>query len=219
MEIWLDTADTQSIKKATRLGLLCGVTTNPSVVALSGRSLKNLLKDLLHEQEGPIAVQVDEDKIFEMVQQGQNLYSFSNRIIVKVPVTQNGLETIQLLSRQGIPTIATTIFYPHQALMAALAGADYVAPYLSHIEKNGEDPWQTLKTIVQIFQNYRLKTRILGASLSSIDHFIKCASIGIYGVTLKEHLLEELVGNQFLTTQALEVFAQANPTFEFSLNG
>lgn len=217
MEIWLDSVNAQSIKKATRLGLLSGVTTNPSIVAANERPLENLLKDLLHEQEGPIAVQVDEGEIFEMVQQGQSFYAFSNRIIVKVPVTQNGLEAIQLLSRQGIPTIGTTIFYPHQALMAALAGANYVAPYLKHIEKNGEDPWQILKTIIQIFQNYRIKTKILGASLSSIEHFIQCASIGIYAVTVKENLLEQLIGNQPLTMQALEAF-HAKPAFEFSLN-
>src|SRR5947209_968437 len=133
MDIWLDTSNIRMVQKAIRFGILAGVTTNPSIIAQSQRSLEEVLEDLLHYQEGPVTAQVVAEETREMVQQGQNLFAFSNRIIVKVPITKNGLEAIHLLSRQGIPTMATVLFSPRQALMAALAGANYVAPYLSRM--------------------------------------------------------------------------------------
>ena len=150
-------------------------------------------------------------------QQGQMLYSLSKRLIIKVPVTQKGLEAIHLLSRQGIPTMGTTIFYAHQALMAALAGVKYVAPYLSHIERTGGDPWLELKTMNQIFQHYQLDTKIIGASLKSIEHVMKCASTGIHGITIKDEVFEELIADQSLTTQALQTFVNSQLSTEISV--
>lgn len=208
MDIWLDTGNIKTIKSAVKTGILSGVTTNPAIIAQTKRELEDLLEDLLHYQEGPVAVQVTGEEIADMVQQGQNFYSFSNRIVVKVPVTKSGLEAIHLLSRQGIPTMGTVVFHPHQALMAAHAGASYVAPYVSKIEQAGGDPWLTLKTMLQVFQNYRLKTKILGASIGSIDQVIKCATTGIYGITVKDALFEELIADQPLTTEAMKAFNQ-----------
>lgn len=206
MEIWLDTSNIHKIQKALHLGLLSGVTTNPTIIGQSKKSLELVLADLLHYQEGPIAVQVVADKADDMVQQGQNLFSYSSRIIVKVPATQEGLEAIHLLSRQGIPTMATVIFNSRQALMAALVGADYVAPYLSHVEEAGEDPWTLLASMQRIFYNYRLKTKVLGASLKSIEQVIKCAEIGIYGVTVKDELFEELTQDHPMTLKRMQIF-------------
>lgn len=207
MDIWLDTANIRMIQKGIKVGIVSGVTTNPAIIAQAKRPFDDLLEDLMHYQEGPVAIQVTASETSEMVQQGQNLYSFSNRIIVKVPITKNGLEALHLLSRQGIQTMATVIFHPHQALMAALAGANYVAPYLSRMEKAGEDPWTALKTMMQMFQNYRLKTKILGASISSIEQVVKCATTGIYGITIKDAVFEELIADQPLTMQAMQAFS------------
>lgn len=207
MEIWLDSSNIRMIQKAVRVGIISGITTNPLIIAQAQRNVEELLKDLMHYQEGPVAVQVTGSETSEMVQQGQNLYAYSNRIIVKVPITKNGLEAIHLLSRQGIPTMATVIFKPHQALMAALAGADYIAPYLNRIEQVGEDPWQLLKTVQQILQNYRLETKILGASINSIEQVEKCASTGIFGITVKDNIFEELIADQPMTMQAMQSFA------------
>lgn len=206
MEIWLDTTNIRTVQKAVKLGLLAGVTTNPTLIALSERSLEEVLEDLLHYQEGPVTAQVVAGEASEMVQQGQNLHSMSNRLIIKVPMTKNGLEAIHLLSRQGIPTMATVIFHPHQALLAALAGADYVAPYLGHIEKTGGNPWNTLKSIIHIFQTYRFTTKVLGASLSSIEHVMQCAEAGIYGVTLKDNIFDALIETDAMTLKRVEQF-------------
>lgn len=208
MDIWLDTTNIRTVQKAVRFGLLSGVTTNPALIAQSKRDLEEVLEDLLHYQEGPVTAQVVSDDVNEMVQQGQSLYSLSNRLIIKVPVTENGLEAIHLLSRQGIPTMGTVIFQPRQALMAALAGADYVAPYLGRIEKAGGDPWIVLKSILHIFQIYRLNTKILGASLQTVEQIIQYAEIGIYGVTVKDDLFEKLIENDAMTLQGVGQFAK-----------
>lgn len=208
MDIWLDTANIKTIQRAVRVGILSGVTTNPSLIVQTKREMEDVLEDLLHYQEGPVTAQVVAEDIHEMVQQGQTLYSISNRIIVKVPITKNGLEAIHLLARQGIPTMATVIFHPRQALMAALAGANYVAPYLSRIEKIGEDPWASLETMAKIFENYRLQTKILGASLSSVEQVIKCAEVGIYGVTIKEDVFEKMIEDHSATLQGVQQFVE-----------
>lgn len=208
MDIWLDTTNIHTIKKAARFGLLSGVTTNPTLIAQSKRSLKDVLDDLLHYQEGPVTAQVVSDDVNEIVQQGQSLYSFSNRLIIKVPLTKNGLEAIHLLSRQGIRTMATVIFSARQALMASLAGADYVAPYLGRLEKMGEDPWQILHTIVHLFTTYRLKTKILGASLQTVDDVLKCAEMGICAVTVKDDLFEQLIETDEMTIKGAQQFAK-----------
>jgi transaldolase len=208
MEIWLDTSNVRLVQKAVRHGILCGVTTNPTIIAESGRSTEEVLEDLLHYQEGPVTAQVNAESTAEMVQQGKDLFSFSNRIIVKVPITKSGLEAIHLLSRQGIPTMATVLFSPRQALMASLAGADYLAPYLSRLEKAGEDPWQALQSMVRILANYRLTTKILGASINSVEQVIRCAEIGIYGITVKDEIFEWLVEDHPLTVQGVQKFAE-----------
>lgn len=207
MDIWLDTTNIQTIQQAVKLGLLAGVTTNPTLIAQSKKSLKGVVEDLLHHQEGFITVQVVTDDVEEIVQQGQNLHLISNRLITKVPLTKNGLEAIHLLSRQGIPTMATLIFHPHQALMAALAGADYVAPYVGRLEKMGGDPWAMLRAIKTIFQTYQINTQILAASLHSIEHVIRCAEIGVYGVTVKDEIFGKLIATDSSTLKGAEQFA------------
>lgn len=207
MDIWLDTTKIKTVQKAVRFGLLSGVTTNPSLIAESKRDVDEVLEDLLHYQEGPVAVQVVADETAEMVQQGQNFYSFSNRLIIKVPLSKNGLEALQLLSRQGMTTMATAIFSARQGLMAALAGADYIAPYVGRIENNGGDPWSLLKQMTHLLTTYRMKTKILAASLNSVDHVLKAAETGIYGVTVRENLFEKLIESDPQTLECMEKFA------------
>jgi len=207
MEIWLDTANALAVERAKRLGVLGGVTTNPSLIAEEKKkNLKDLLKELLHHQEGPLAVQVMSDDTSEMVQQGQTLFSYSNRIVIKVPMTKKGLEALHLLSRQGIPTLATMVYSTRQALMAAIAGADYIAPYVSQLENHQGDPCVTLTSMMKIFQNYQLKTKILGASIKDVDQAMRCAEIGVYGITVKESIFEKLVEDHSLTPERLQKF-------------
>ena len=207
MDIWLDTTNIQIVQKGVKVGLLSGMTTNPTLISHSQRALEEVLEDLLHYQEGPVAAQVVAEEVSEMVHQGQILHSLSNRLIIKIPVTKIGLEAIHLLSRQGIMTMATVIYHPRQALMAALAGADYVAPYIGRLEKINKDPWTMLKTIIHLFHTYRIQTKILGASLNSVEQVLQCAEAGIYGVTVKDELFEKLIEDDSLTLKDVEQFA------------
>ncbi len=206
MDIWLDTTQSAVVRKALGLGIVTGVTTNPSLIAADGRNIDNILSELLHCQEGPVAVQVLGKTAAEMVLEGQNYYCFSNRLVIKVPITQEGLTAISQLSQQGIPTMATALATSAQALTAALAGADYIAPYISRIEKAGEDPFTLLATIVRIYDKSNFKTRILGASLKTVEDLLRCAEIGIYGVTINGELFDKLTEDHPLTTDWMAKF-------------
>lgn len=215
MEFWLDTTNSEAVEKAARLGILAGITTNPSLLANDPRDTVEIIKCLLNIQEGPVAVQVLADDAETMILQGQKLYDLSERIIVKVPITQAGLEAIHQLSSDYIPTMATILFHPKQALMAAMAGANYIAPYISRIEKVGEDPWKILHSIKHIYKNYEIDTKILGASISSIEQMMKCAEMGIAAITLRDTLFNELVADDTLTLQGIKQFeAQWNKKSE-----
>ncbi|MCE2982480.1 MAG: hypothetical protein LW832_02825 [Parachlamydia sp.] len=208
MEIWLDTTQIETIQYAERLGILKGVTTNPTLIAGAKRPMQALLEEILQVQEGFVTVQATGRTWQEMVKQGQALYAFSNRIIVKVPITKQGLEAIHTLASEGIPTMATVLFHPRQALMAALAGAYYVAPYLSRIEAGGENPMEMLAMTQDIFRNYQLQTKILAASIHHVQQVLQCASLGIFGATLKADLFEKLIVDHPLTEEGVDRFEE-----------
>ncbi len=207
MEIWMDTTHPEDVVKAFKMGVLGGITTNPTLIAQNGNGTKSILDAMLHHQEGPVAIQVLAEQAEGMVNQGQMFFDLSDRLIIKIPVTENGLEAIYRLSRQGIPTMATALFDPRQAIMAALAGANYLAPYIGQIEASQNDPWDILSIITKAIQNYKLPTKILGASIKNTNHFVKCAEMGIWGVTLKPRIFEEIISDHPLTLDAIKQFS------------
>lgn len=207
MNIWLDTTNARLIQKAIRLGILSGVTTNPSIIENSQGSIDTVLKNLLHYQEGPVAVQVTSTEVKKIVQEGQKLFLISNRLIIKVPVTEEGLEAIHLLSRQGIPTMGTAVYDLRQGFMAALAGAHYVAPFIGRIENNGKNPWEILRSLIHLLNSYKLKTKVLAASIPTVDHVIECAKLGVYGVTVKDSVFEQLISSPASTIESTDEFA------------
>lgn len=193
MLIWLDTTNLETIQKATNMGLLFGVTTNPIILSESGKTVDTVLGELLHHQEGPLAIQVIAEDTHGMVDQAKSLYRYSERVIVKIPVTKQGIEAIHILSDEEIPTMATAIFHPYQAFLASMAGANFVAPYLSHIEKSGRNPVDALKSIMDILQKNQLSTEVLAAAIDSIELFQQCAEMGIPHITIKDKLFHDLV--------------------------
>lgn len=207
MKIWLDTTNLDTIRQASNLGILYGVTTNPALISQSQLSLKEVLQSLLEQQEGPITGQVLAADIQGMVEQGNALYNLSDRIIVKIPVSEQGLEAINILSKQGICVMATIVLHPHQALLAAIAGARYVAPYVSHIEQLGSNPWGDLESMQKTFNHYAFPTEILAASLRSVAHVQKCAEMGIPHVTIKDKLFQELIATTAPTQERIDHFA------------
>lgn len=207
MEIWLDTCDSQTIINANRLGIIYGVTTNPSILASANESHDKILNRLLEVQDGPLAVQVTAMHAKEMIKQALALHSFSDRIIVKIPVIQEGLVAIKALVEEGVSVMATAVFYPNQALLAAIAGADYIAPYLGRMLDEDLDAFEALDVMVKIYQNHQFKTKILAAALRTTDQITACATAGIPAVTLKSTLFSQFVANDKSTLNCLKAFA------------
>ena len=216
MEFWLDTINPKSVQNAARLGLLTGVTTNPELLG-KAKQVEASLQALLASFEGPLVVQVHAGSGDDMLAQGKALYDFSDRIIVKVPVTKEGLAAIHALTISQIPTMGTCVFGPEQALVASKAGADYVALYLTRLDKAGGDSVDLLKTCVRIFTNYKLETKLLAASISHIEQVEKCAELGIHAVTMKESIFDHLVEEHPLTLDSIQRFNECQKAEDASL--
>lgn len=204
MDIWLDTVDTKLITLAYRLGILTGVTTNPSLIGKSDKNLEENIKELLKCQSGPVTVQVTAADHPSIIEQTETLHDFSERIIVKIPVTQEGLKAMNALSHLEIPIMATAIFSSYQALLACHNGVKYIAPYYSKLSH----PLDTLEEILLTVDRYDFKTEIVVASLRSSDDLDDCFHLGVDAVTLKENLFNHLIEDQRGTFEALDTFSK-----------
>lgn len=207
MEIWLDTINFTLIKRAKEMGLLHGVTTNPSILATSKKSPEDTLDTIVELQSGPVTIQVTEETHEKMIDQAKVFCDLSDQVIVKVPVTEEGLITIAHLNHLEIPTMATVIFTPMQALLAAQAGASYLAPYLSRIEDAGKDGIETLKIMVELMERYKFETKVLAASIRSVEQIAQCSKIGVHAITVKEEIFETLTETHPLTLESAKRFS------------
>lgn len=206
MEIWLETSNLEAVQKAHRMGVLHGVSTNPTIAARAGLPLEELLKKLLDSQDGPVAAQVVSAKADTMILQGLALASFSDRMVVKVPVTREGLQAIHQLSQKKIPVIGTAVFDLNQTLLAARSGADYISPCFSHICEAEQDGIEVIRAMVRLLRDYGFPARILAASLRSTQQARDCCSLGIHAVDLNEALFEEYVQDHPMTVKTLKGF-------------
>ncbi|MFA6915900.1 MAG: transaldolase family protein [Parachlamydiales bacterium] len=207
MEIWIDTANDKFIEKIAELGITTGVTTNPSIASISNYPLEKLISILLQIQDGYVAVQVIADDYEGIVQQAQILHAISPRIVVKIPVIQEGLKAIKALSQRGVNTLATAIFEPSQALLAFLAGANYLAPYLGKIEDLGKDPLEVLEEIQAIKELYGFEGKIMAAGIRGPSLITECAKRGICAVTVPEGVLRNYLDDNTNTLAALLQFS------------
>lgn len=208
MEIWADSTDFEFINMMKKLGVLHGVTTNPSLVASCCYSLEELLVHLLQRQDGPVAAQVVAEKADEMKKQGEELHAFSERIIVKVPVTSEGIQAIHHLTEKSIPVMATAIFAPYQALFAFKAGAHYLAPYVGRIADIGDKPFDTIAYIQNIQKNYQYPGKIIAAGIRSTEHVSQCAKLGVNAITFSRKIYNQISEEHPGTLQALQEFAK-----------
>lgn len=207
MEIWMDTGDADAISAMRSYGIVYGVTTNPSILAKANDSPEKVINNLLEAQDGPVAVQVFSDEAEAMVREALALRAISDRIVVKVPVTQQGLMTIRQLNSKKIPVMATTVFQITQALSAALAGADYLAPYVSRMYNSGIDAIESLRIMQSMYDRYQFKTKLIGAALQSMEQVIACVEIGIAAMTLKDSVFQQFIADDPYTLESLEGFA------------
>src|ERR1700722_10778780 len=195
MEIWLDTIDLKTIEDAAGLGWLAGITTNPAILSSGGQVDRALLERLLEVQSNKVAVQVTTNTAHQMIGEARQLFKLSDRFLIKVPVTKEGLHVMHALSKEGIPTLGTAVFHPRQVLLATLAGAVYVAPYVSHMANQGIDVWKALTIMQVILTTHDFKTKIMVAALTEVDEIRRFAQLGIDAATLPEKLFTSFIGD------------------------
>ena len=193
MEFFLDTADVDSIRELSETGLVDGVTTNPSLVAKSGKDFFTILKEISKVVSGPISAEVTALDTDGMVAEGKKLSKIAKNIVVKLPLTQEGLKACKKLTEKKIKTNVTLCFSPTQALIAAKSGATFISPFVGRLDDIGENGMDLIQKIKDIYSNYqKLNTKILVASVRNMEHVAQAAIIGADVVTLPPKILEEL---------------------------
>lgn len=207
MKIFIDTANVEEIKMAAELGVVDGVTTNPSLIAKEGRKLNDVLNEICSIVDGPISgeIKATTTNWKDMVSEGKEIASLHKNMVVKIPMNKDGLIAVKELNKLGIKTNVTLIFSSTQALLAAKAGATFVSPFVGRIDDIGKDGIELIEEIKCIFDNYNIKTEIIAASIRSPLHVSKCAEIGVDIATIPYKVLMQMVNNP-LTSQGIEKF-------------
>ena len=205
MKIFLDTANLEVIKKYNDMGLLDGITTNPSLLSKEGGDPQKTMEEISRIIKGDVSLEVVAVNYEGMMEQGRRLRKYGDNVVVKVPMTAEGLKACKALTAEGIPVNVTLIFSPNQAILAAKAGAKYVSPFIGRLDDVGKDGMNLIREIKQIYPNYDFKTQILVASIRHPMHVVDAAKIGADVVTLPPAVLEKMLKHQ-LTDIGLKNF-------------
>ncbi|APM38379.1 fructose-6-phosphate aldolase [Clostridium kluyveri] len=192
MKLFIDTANVDEIRKANDMGIICGVTTNPSLIAKEGRNFKEVVKEITDIVDGPISAEVISLEWNGMVKEARELVKIHKNIVIKIPMTQEGLKAVKVLSQEGIKTNVTLIFSAAQALLAAKAGASYVSPFLGRLDDVGMDGIKLIEEIVTIFKVQNIVTEIIAASIRGPIHVVKCAALGSHIATVPYKVLVQM---------------------------
>ena len=208
MQFFLDTADTKKIRELYKTGLVDGVTTNPSLIAKSGKDFFETLEEISSFVKGPISAEVTATELEGMIEEGKKLSRISKNIVIKLPLTIDGLKASNFFADQRINTNVTLCFSAAQALIAAKSKATYISPFIGRLDDIGENGMQLIQQIKTIYQNFpEFKTKILVASIRSLDHVIESAIIGADVVTIPPQILEQLYDHH-LTKKGLDAFLE-----------
>lgn len=207
MKLFIDTANVDDIRKANDMGVICGVTTNPSLIAKEGRDFNEVIREIAAIVDGPISgeVKATTTDAEGMIKEGREIAAIHPNMIVKIPMTVEGLKAVKVLSGEGIKTNVTLIFTANQALLAARAGATYVSPFLGRLDDIGQPGIQLIEDIVTIFDNYGLETEIIAASIRNTIHVHDCALAGADIATIPWSVIEQMTKHP-LTDQGIEKF-------------
>lgn len=205
MKIFIDTANIEQIKEARDLGILDGVTTNPSLIAREGRGFLELVKEICSVVSGPVSVEVTSVRHEEMVAEAKSHASLAENVVVKIPFIRDGLKAIKKLGGEGIRTNATLVFSPSQALLAAKAGATYVSPFIGRLDDISHFGMEVVRDMREIFDNYDFRTKILVASVRHPVHVVEAAMAGADVATVPFDVIEKLLDHP-LTDRGQERF-------------
>lgn len=205
MKIFIDTANVEDIKKANDMGVICGVTTNPSLIAKEGREFIEVVKEITNIVDGPISAEVISLESEEMVKEARELVKIHKNIVIKIPMTIEGLKAVKILSAENINTNVTLIFSATQALLAARAGATYVSPFLGRLDDIGNEGMNLIEEIVEIFNVHDIDTEIIAASIRNPIHVIQAARIGAHISTIPYNVIVQMTKHP-LTDLGIERF-------------
>lgn len=209
MKFFVDTAIVEEIKKANDMGVICGVTTNPSLIAKSGRDFAEVIKEITDIVDGPISgeVKATTQDAEGMIAEGREIAKIHPNMVVKIPMTVEGLKAVKQLSKEGIKTNVTLIFNANQALLAARAGAAYVSPFLGRLDDISVPGVDLIKTIAEIFAIHDIETEIIAASIRNPIHIIDCALAGADIATVPYGVIESMTKHP-LTDAGIAKFVQ-----------
>ncbi len=207
MKFFIDTANVEEIKEANDLGVICGVTTNPSLIAKEGRDFGEVIAQIAAIVDGPISGEVKATTVDSegMIKEGREIAKIHPNMVVKIPMTEDGLKAVKQLSSEGIKTNVTLIFSANQALLAARAGATYVSPFLGRLDDIGQPGIELVENIVTIFDNYGIETEIIAASIRNPVHVMQCALAGADIATVPYGVIKTMISHP-LTTKGIEKF-------------
>ena len=209
MKFFIDTANVEEIKKAVELGIVDGVTTNPSLVAKEGRDFFEVVKEITEIVDGPISAEVISLEADKMVEEAEELVKKINNdnLVIKIPMCKEGLKATKILSKKGIKTNVTLVFSTAQALLAAKAGATYVSPFVGRLDDIGDDGIALIEDIVNIFAIYNISTEIIAASIRTPAHVTAAARVGSDIATIPYKVFEQMLKHP-LTTIGIEKFLE-----------
>jgi transaldolase len=195
MKIFVDTAKVEDIRKANDMGIICGVTTNPSLIAREGRNFKEVTTEIIQIVDGPISGEVKATTTLaeDMIKEGREIAAIHKNIVVKIPMTIEGLKAVKVLSKEGIKTNVTLIFTANQALLAARAGASYVSPFLGRLDDISLSGIELIKEISSIFKIYNFDAEIIAASIRNPIHVKECALAGADIATIPYEVIEQMI--------------------------
>ena len=213
MKFFIDTAEFEEIKAAYKLGFVDGVTTNPSLIVKSKRNLQEVIKEIAALVEGPVSAEVIATEAPDMVKEAHELVKLGDNVVIKVPMTPEGLKAVAILSKEGIKTNVTLIFSANQALLAARAGATYVSPFVGRIDDISMDGITLIEDIGEIFMVHNIETEIIAASVRTPIHITQCAKAGAHIATVPYKVLLQAMKHPLTDAglaRFLEDWKQAN---------
>lgn len=205
MKIFVDTANIEEIKKANALGVICGVTTNPSLIAKEGRDFNEVIQEITSIVDGPISGEVISMECDKMVVEAREIAKIHKNMVIKIPMCEEGLKAVSILHNEGIKTNVTLIFSALQALLAARAGASYVSPFLGRLDDIGSTGITLIEDIAEIFSIHGIETEIISASVRNPIHVLECAKAGSDIATIPYSVIMQMIKHP-LTDAGIEKF-------------
>jgi transaldolase len=205
MKIFLDTANLDSIRHYSEMGMVDGITTNPTLLSKEGGDPEEIIREIINIVQGPVSLEVISTEINQIIEEAYILQRYGSNVVIKVPMIPDGLKAVKKLKEEGIETNVTLVFSANQALLAAKAGASYVSPFIGRLDDIGAEGMSLIRDINQIFKNYQYNTKILVASIRHPIHVIESAKVGADVVTLPPDILGKMFLHP-LTDKGLKAF-------------